>query len=152
VLAKGHKIVCVIPQDEIVLEIANEMGLDTIDVELLNEKQSQKYFSKLEPDLFVCAHGRKIVNNSILSIPKHGGINVHPCLYKYKGAKPIERLLSDKETKASVGVHRMINEVDTGEVLEEIFVDVEDCNEVLEVYNKLYPYYSIALSRVLDKL
>ena len=44
----------------------------------------------------------------------------------------------------------MVEEVDAGEVLVEEFVDVSDAQSVLDIYNRLYPYYSIAVGKGLD--
>ena len=88
------------------------------------------------------------MSDELLAHTKYGGINVHPCLYGYKGANPVERLLKDGNTRASVGVHRMTAQVDEGEVLAEEFVDVTGTT-VDEVYNALYPAYATALIKAL---
>ena len=103
-----------------------------------------------EADLLVSVHGREIVSDDLLALPKYGGINVHPCLYRYKGANPVGRLLKDENIRASVGVHRMTAKVDEGEVLVEEFVDVGGKKTVEEVYNALYPYYATALIKALE--
>jgi hypothetical protein len=43
----------------------------------------------------------------------------------------------------------MSKEVDEGEILIEEFVDVSGAKSVNEIYNKLYPYYSISLIKAL---
>ena len=42
------------------------------------------------------------------------------------------------------------NFLDEGEVLVEDFVDVSGAGSVLEIYNKLYPYYSVVVSKALN--
>ena len=101
-------------------------------------------------DLLLNVHGKEIIPDSILSLPRLGGINVHPCLSEYKGLNPIGRLLRDGKTMASVGVHRMTSVVDAGEVLVERFVDVGSKTTREEVYNVLYPYYAIVLLEALE--
>ncbi len=103
-------------------------------------------------DLLVSVHGRRIIPKEDLDSFKYGGINVHPCLSEYPGMDPIQRFLTDGKTRASVGVHRMTDKVDAGEVLVEEWVDVTGKKTVEEVYNALYPYYSIALIKVLRKI
>ena len=61
-------------------------------------------------------------------------------------------MLADGETKASVGVHHMIDKVDMGEVIVEKFVDVTECKTAEEVYNKLYPTYAEVLIKTMEKL
>lgn len=147
-LALSEEVVCVIPMDEIVERVAKKFKLNIRKVKDINNKKFVNYLYKLKPDLFVCCHGRQILKKEILSI---GCINLHPCLYKYKGANPIERLLIDKEKKASVGVHWMTEKVDRGEVIVEKFLEVKGLN-LIEVYNELYPIYSEALIEALNKI
>jgi len=147
-LTMKENVVCVIPVDEIVGEIARKLNLNVKEVKDINDAEFVEYLHGLKPDLLVCCHGRQILKKDILSI---GCINLHPCLYKYKGASPIERLLKDKEKKASVGVHWMIEEVDKGEVIEEEFLEVKG-ETPAEVYNKLYPIYSKVLMKAIDKI
>ncbi len=45
---------------------------------------------------------------------------------------------------------RKCERVDEGEVLVEDFVDVSGAGSVLEIYNKLYPYYSVVVSKALN--
>lgn len=105
-------------------------------------------------DLMISVHSREIVPQSLLDIPRLGGINVHPCLSEYKGKNPIQRFLNGSSKQASVGVHKMTELVDMGQTLKEIFIDVnrEEVKTVIEVYNLIYPYYSLALIKALQEL
>jgi methionyl-tRNA formyltransferase len=107
-----------------------------------------------EIDLMISVHSREIIPNEILKLVRLGGINIHPCLATYKGKAPIQRFIDDNATKASVGVHYMTEQVDMGETLKEMFVDIDrtDVNTVDGVYNILYPYYSLVLIDVLKEL
>ena len=140
--ATGHHIVFVMPSDKLMEDFANRLDLLTF------------FLDKTRPhaDLFVSVHCRTTIPQWYLDYFPKGGINVHPCLWKYKGADPVGRLLSDGETKASVGIHRMTEKVDKGEVLWEEFVDVTGCKTREEVYNKLYPLYAVGLVEVLRTL
>lgn len=131
----GMKPIRVIPFGDMFSSLACELGIPN------------KYVPFF--DLIVSVHSRSIIPKELLQAIKHGGINVHPCLYAYKGADPVGRLLADGNTRASVGVHRMTDKVDEGEVLVEEFVGVTGCKTRDEVYNKLYPYYSIALIKAM---
>ena len=105
-----------------------------------------------QADLLVCVHGREVVPQPLLDLPKQGAINVHPCLYAYKGADPVARLLRDRNPKASVGVHRMEEQIDHGDVLVEEFVDVSGWRTAEEVYNVLYPLYATTLLKALRRV
>lgn len=148
-LALKEEVVCVIPVDEIVEDSARNFKLNVKKVKDINNKKFVNYLFSLKPDLFVCCHGRQILKKEILAI---GCINLHPCLYAYKGARPIKRLLEEKNPKASVGLHHMTQDVDRGEVILENFVDVSGLRTEEEVYNKLYLYYVITLAEGLKKI
>jgi len=147
-IAAGCKIVGTIAYDSFLKELATELHIPTY----LSLKQPSSTEAISQSDLLVSVHGREIVPDSLLKLPRFGGINVHPCLYRYKGANPVERLLQDACPLASVGVHLMTNKVDEGEVLAEEFVDVTGKQTVEEVYNALYPFYGIALLKALRTL
>lgn len=101
-------------------------------------------------DLLISVHGKEIIKPNLLRLPRYGGINIHPYLYKYKGQNPVGRALQDKEFNASVGVHIIEDKVDEGKVLFEEFIDVSGSKSIDEIYNKLYPYYCRVLLKALD--
>lgn len=105
-----------------------------------------------DTDLILSVHGREIVDNKMLEKPRLGAVNIHPYLYKYKGANPVSRALEEKNFKASVGAHVMDEKVDVGRVLMEEFVDVSGSKSVEEIYSKLYPTYCKITIKVLQTI
>ena len=102
-----------------------------------------------DSDVLISIHGREIVKSEQLAMPRIGCFNAHPYLYKYKGADPVGRALKEKNFKASVGIHEMGPKADEGKVLVEEFLDVSGANTVEEIYNRLYPCYSLVLLKAL---
>jgi len=147
-IAAGCSIQGAVAYDSIILGLATCLKLTIFN----SVKQIEVERLLIKSDLLVSVHGREIVPRRLLELPRLGGINVHPCLYRYKGANPISRLLSDGCAKASVGVHRMTENVDEGEVLVEEFVDVTGKKSVDEIYNILYPFCIIVLLKALRML
>ena len=148
VLSAGYKVVGAVAYDEM-------MGGQAVMLEIpiyrsVKEPEVEELLS--DCDLLICVHGREIVPKSLFELPRIASINVHPGLSDYKGADPVQRLFKDKGRIASVGVHRMTEEVDCGEVLSEVYVNVDGKKSVEEIYNELYPYYSKAILRALRKL
>jgi UDP-2,4-diacetamido-2,4,6-trideoxy-beta-L-altropyranose hydrolase len=146
--ARGCAITGVVAYDDTVQELATMLGIPTFSS--IERPEVKDLLSR--GDLLVSMHGREVVPRKLFQLPRLGGINVHPCLYRYKGANPVGRLLRDGCPLASVGVHRMTEDIDEGEVLTEEFVDVAGKQSPEEVYNVLYPYYSLALLRALQVL
>lgn len=145
-LAKGYTIIGAISYYEELTKI-----LKYFSIPLFANTKAQGYNDNLKKaDILVCVHGREILKEEHLKTPKLGCINVHPYLYKYKGANPIGRAFMEKNFKGSVGVHKMTTETDCGEVIIEEFVNVEGAKTEKEIYNILYPLYSITLLKALD--
>ena len=104
-------------------------------------------------DLLLSVHGREIVSQSLLDRLPLGGINVHPCLYGFKGKNPVERFLKSNCKQASVGAHCMTSHIDEGEVLcEEYLQRNGSWTTVEEVYNHLYPLYPLVIHSALNNL
>jgi len=146
ILAKGYRILSVVAYDPLVKIICREFNLPICDS--LQNKSFLRVLKK--SDLLISIHGREIVPEDLLFVPKYNCINVHPCLYKYKGKEPVKQLLKDKNKKASVGVHYMTHKLDQGKVIVEEFINVKGLTDVESIYNALYPYYSLALSKALN--
>lgn len=146
----GCHIKAVVSVSDMVKKLSNELEIPAY------HSVKQKEIIQLLPevDLLISVHSREIIPVELLNIPRLGGINVHPCLLKYKGKDPIQRFLQGNETQASVGVHRMTEDVDMGETLFEMFVDIDrqKVMQVVDVYNILYPLYSIVLLKTIDLL
>ncbi len=69
-------------------------------------------------DLFVVAAYGKLIPKSILEIPKHGALNVHPSLLPlFRGATPIESAILSDETYTGVTIMLLDEEMDHGPVL-----------------------------------
>lgn len=145
-LAKGNDIVAAVSYSDDLKAV-----LDSLGIAVYNTIRDKDFIKNLgESDILLSVHGREIVKSDMLTLSRFGTVNIHPYLYKYKGADPVGRAFKDGEFKASIGAHIMQEQVDKGPVLVEDFVDVSGACSVLEIYNKLYPYYAVVVSKALD--
>ncbi|OGD87316.1 hypothetical protein A3D81_01100 [Candidatus Curtissbacteria bacterium RIFCSPHIGHO2_02_FULL_40_17] len=150
-IAKGHNIRAVFCEDEKIEKIAEEFNLQIFPKHKLDDQELIEKLAK-QIDLLLCCHGKKIFSPHLVkSIPC---INIHPCLYKYKGAKPILRLINDGVNKASVASHWMTEKVDGGKVIVEKFIRIDSIKNKVEadVYNDLYPLYIEVVNATLAKI
>src|SRR3989304_8840275 len=108
-LAQKVDVRFVIAEDENVHKIARNFNLELRPKESLENK---KFISilKRDMDFFICCHGKKILSADFVNTLKC--INLHPCFYKYKGARPIRRLIKDNNPRISVASHWMSEKVD----------------------------------------
>lgn len=137
-VSKGF-VVKVITDDDHVKWLAGNLDCDLIDFESIGNF-----------DLFICIHGNKIIEESILN--KGMFINIHPCLFKYKGHNPIRKYIKNGDTLGSVESQKMILEVDSGDVIHQEFFHTNKCNTYAEFYNEALPYYFMVLSKTLEKI
>ena len=148
VLARGDRIVSGVSYSEDLTNI-----LKILKVRTYKSIYDKSFIKRLQgADLLLSVHGREIVDRNILKLPKYGGINIHPYLYKYKGADPVGHALKDREFNASVGVHVIDEKIDSGRVIYEEFTDVAGSKSADEVYNKLYPYYCKVILKALTRI
>ena len=127
-LSSGCKVVSAVSYSANLSNLLTQFNIPTYD-----SIEDRKFLKRA--DLLLSVHGREIVK---FDMPK---INVHPYLYKYKGAFPLKRALRDRNFFASVGSHYMTNKVDDGEVITEHFQKVKPCNSEEEIYNQIYHLY-----------
>lgn len=146
-LALGHKIKVAVTYGPIMETLAKEFAITTF------SRVKDADYDMFGLDLIVSVHGREKVPATIIKRAKHGGINVHPCLSKYKGevTSPITRLLQNHDSMASVGVHYMTDTIDGGPIIVEKQVKVSGKTEN-EIYNELYPYYSLAIIEAMGRI
>jgi hypothetical protein len=72
----------------------------------------------LKPDLFLVNSYSMILGAPLLSLPRHGAINVHGALLPaYRGANPMEWALINGERETGVTVHLIDPGIDTGPII-----------------------------------
>lgn len=78
-------------------------------------------------DLFVVVAYNFILPNWILTLPKHGAINIHPSLLpKLRGASPIRSaILEDRRDDIGVSIIQIDNEMDHGPILRQEKVTIK---------------------------
>ncbi len=90
-------------------------------------KQPEKLDDTFASDsnLFLVASYGKIIPQSVLDIPKHGTLNVHPSLLpKWRGASPIESQILNDDRDVGVTIMLVDAKMDHGPILDQEFVDV----------------------------
>lgn len=90
-------------------------GIEVFQPESLKNLESSPLHDNF--DLFIVASYGKIIPKSILDIPIHGTINVHPSLLpSYRGPSPIQSALLDGITETAVSIMKLDEGMDTGPV------------------------------------
>ncbi len=83
-----------------------------------NNPELQERLRALSPDAIVIVAYGRLVPPWMLTLPKHGNLNVHASLLpKYRGAAPIQWAVANGETETGVTTMRIDEGLDTGDIL-----------------------------------
>jgi len=93
---------------------------------------------EVAPDLIVVAAYGQILPQSILYLPRYGGLNVHTSLLpKYRGAAPIQWAILNGESETGVTIMKMDAGLDTGDILDEIRTPIADTDNAEILHERL---------------
>ena len=81
----------------------------------------------LSCQLFVVASYGKIIPQSVLDLPEHGTLNIHPSLLpKFRGATPLQSAILAGEEKTGVSIMKLDALMDHGSLLGQIVISLTD--------------------------
>lgn len=112
-----------------VKEKAKEEGLTIWQPERVNNIEFLNILRSVSPEVIVVAAYGQILRRDLLSLPRRGAINVHASLLpRFRGPDPIRAALLQGEKKTGVTIMLMDEGVDTGPILaqKEVAIDEED--------------------------
>jgi methionyl-tRNA formyltransferase len=97
---------------------AAALGLPVLRPERVRTPDAVAAIAALTPDLGVLADYGRIVPASILELPAHGILNVHPSLLpRHRGATPIPATIASGDASAGVSIILMDDGIDTGPIV-----------------------------------
>lgn len=105
-----------------VKEKALEYNIKVLQPETI--KKNEEFFNTLKnynPDLIVVAAYGKILPREILTLPKHGCVNIHASILpRWRGAAPIQHAIMAGDETTGVSLMVMEEGLDTGAVIDEV--------------------------------
>lgn len=109
----------------------------------------------VDPDLIILAGYMKILSGEF--VEKYNIINIHPSLLpKYKGLNTHKRALDNNDKEHGLTIHRVIEELDSGEILYQHRIPVLE-NETVEslkervLYNE-HIWYPVIINEEIKRL
>ena len=121
-----------------VKELAVSRGIPVFTPEKLRLPENVEVVREANPDMIVVAAFGQILPKSVLDIPQYGCINVHASLLpKYRGAAPIQWSILDGESETGVTIMYMNEGLDTGDILLQQVVPIEDDETGGSLHDKL---------------
>ncbi len=93
----------------------------SIDVWQPRSLRSQEAIDRLEatnPDIFIVVAFGEIFRGSVLSLPAHGCLNIHPSLLpRYRGSSPIPAAILNGDRETGVSLIEMVKKLDAGPIV-----------------------------------
>ena len=100
-----------------VQQLAERAGLPVLTPRGLRTPEATAAFKAHQADVAVVVAYGLLLPPAILSLPRHGCLNLHPSqLPRWRGAAPIQRTLMAGDTQTAICVMRMETGLDTGPV------------------------------------
>lgn len=146
----GHEVTAVVTQPDRakgrsgqvqctpVKECAVRHGIAVLQPVKIKTPEAIEELKKYEADVYVAAAFGQILSKEILELPQFGCVNIHASLLpKYRGAAPINQCIIDGEKETGITIMQMDAGIDTGDILAQKKVIIEDKETAETLFDKL---------------
>lgn len=104
--------------------------------------------ARIAPDAIFSLYYRDMIKDSVLSLAKRGGFNLHGSyLPRYRGRAPVNWQILHGETQGGVTLHHMVKRADAGDIVDQEALPIGPDDTGVDVYRKMLP----AAERVLRR-
>lgn len=137
-LASDHQVVAVLTRpparqgrgrtlvDSPVSTLAKERGVQVIETTRPRDPEVQARLKESAPDLGVVVAYGAILPGSVLTIPRHGWVNLHfSDLPRWRGAAPVQHAIRARDAHTAACVFQLEEGLDTGPVFARLPVDLD---------------------------
>ena len=132
--------------------IAEKYSLPIYQPESTGSEQLHSILKQINPDIYVVV-AYKILPESILNIPPRGAVNLHASLLpKYRGAAPVNHAILNGETETGLTTFLIQKKVDTGDLLLQQSLPIDNSITTGEVLSKLSFLGADLVIKTLDAL
>ncbi len=132
IAGRGHKLI----QSD-VKRFALERGLRVLQPEKLKADDFVAELRAIGADLFIVIAFR-MLPEVVWSMPPLGTFNLHASLLpRYRGAAPINRAVMNGDTETGVTTFMLKHEIDTGDILQQERITIDDNEDVGSVHDRL---------------
>ncbi len=114
---------------------------------------SSIFLSNKECDVILSINYLFLIDEEIISLPKKYAINIHGSLLpKYRGRTPHVWAIINNETKTGITAHLIDSECDTGDIIDQIEVKIDNNDTGATILEKFNDLYGPLIDRVLLKI
>ena len=136
-----------------VKELALQHGMPPLQPGKVKEEAFQEKLRALQPELIVVVAYGQILPKSILKIPQYGAVNIHASLLpQYRGAAPIVWAILKGEKVTGVTTMFMEEGMDTGDILLQREIPIEDDDTAETLQRRLALVGSQLFMETLEKM
>lgn len=122
----------------LVAEAAIAAGLPLSTPATLRDEATLAELRDIGPDLVVLADYGRIIPASMLALPHHGALNIHPSLLpRHRGASPVTATIYEGDEVAGVSLMRMDEGLDTGPIVAQREVPLDGTEIAPELEERL---------------
>ncbi len=164
-IGAGHQVTAVVTQPDKpkgrskellpppVKQCALKHGIPLLQPKRIKTPEAVEELKKYSADVYVVAAFGQILSQQILDIPPYGCLNIHASLLpKYRGASPIQHVIIDGEKKTGVTIMQMDAGLDTGDMLYQKEIPIEDTDDYETLHDKLMALGAEAIVEALPLL
>ena len=107
--------------------------------EKMTDPAFQEALKALSPDLFIVVSFGKFLPASLLQIPTHGSLNVHPSLLpKFRGPSPVAWAILEGDSTSGVTLIRVNERIDAGDILLKEEYPIAQTDDVQTLSERLF--------------
>jgi methionyl-tRNA formyltransferase len=97
---------------------AESLDIPVWQPETLRSDEAHERLASTGADLFVVVAYGELFQRDVLSIPKHGCLNIHPSLLpRYRGSAPIQAAILNGDAETGVSIIKMVRRLDAGPIV-----------------------------------
>jgi len=136
-----------------IVEMARDRGLDLLQPKNLKATEIDTRLNEIQADAAVVVAYGKMIPASLLEIPHHGFVNLHPSLLpRHSGPSPIQWALVCGDRATGVTTMQIDEGMDTGPVLLQNRVSIEDGETASMLSDRLAEIGAELIVKTLNKL
>lgn len=118
--------------------VAQKYHVNVLQPETLRSASAVSELVGLQPDMMIVVAYGLILPPEILSVPKHGCLNVHASLLpRWRGAAPIQRAILAGDKQTGVTIMQMDAGLDTGDMLKQSIVPISTETTARQLHDEL---------------
>lgn len=134
-------------------EFADSQAIEVRTPASLKPAEQHEAFAALRADVAVVVAYGLLLPKPVLQAPRFGCLNVHASLLpRWRGAAPIQRAIMAGDTETGVAIMQMEAGLDTGPVVHEQRVPIDDRTTTQSLHDALAQAGAAAMSEVLKQL